>query len=103
MSDMWKQWEGHVVNGKFPLLRYLGGSESSAVFLTEREADPTVQAAIKLVSLSPKDAELQLSLWRRAAELSHPGLISLYEMGRRELGGMPLLYVVMELAEESLA
>src|ERR1019366_9849530 len=30
MSDTWKQWEGQVVNGEFPLLRYLCGSEHCA-------------------------------------------------------------------------
>jgi len=36
MSDVWKQWEDQIVNGEFPLLQYLGGSEHRAVFLTER-------------------------------------------------------------------
>ena len=35
MSDTWKQWEGQVV-ANFGLGRYLGGSDHSAVFLTER-------------------------------------------------------------------
>jgi TonB family protein len=104
MSETWKQWEGQIVDEKFPLLRYLGGSEHSAVFLTERhEGAGLVRAAIKLIPAVVKNDELQLSRWRLAAELSHPHLISLYEMGRCELGGMRLLYVVMECAEENLA
>ncbi len=104
MSDTRKQWEGHVVDGKFPLLRYLGGAEYSAVFLTERRLHGLlVKAAIKLVPPGADNGETQLSRWQRAAELSHPHLIPLYEMGRCEIDGMPLLYVVMELAEENLA
>jgi TonB family protein len=104
MSDIWKQWEGQIVNGEFPLLQYVGGSEYCAVFLTERhEGERLVKAAIKLVAATPENGELQLSRWRKAAELSHPHLIPLYEMGRCELGGVPLLYVVMECAEENLA
>jgi TonB family protein len=104
MPDTWKQWEGHTVNGKFPLIRHLGESEHSAVFLTELSMNEVpVRAAIKLVLVGPEDREVQLSRWRQAAELSHPHLISLYEMGRCELDSMPLLYVVMEYAEESLA
>jgi TonB family protein len=104
MSDTWKLCEGQVVNGELPLFRYLGGSEHSAVFLTERhEGERLVRAAIKLIPAAPENDELQLSRWRLAAELSHPQLIPLYEMGRCELGGVPLLYVVMEFAEENLA
>jgi TonB family protein len=104
MSDTWKQWEGQIVNGEFPLLRFLGGSEPCAVFLTERhDGERLVKAAIKLIAAAPENGELQLSRWQQAAGLSHPHLIPLYEMGRFELGGVPLVYVVMECAEENLA
>jgi TonB family protein len=104
MSDTWKKWEGQIVNGKFPLLRYLGGSEHCAVFLTERhEGELLVTAAIKLIPADPENGELQLTRWQQAAELSHPHLIPLYEMGRFEFGGVPFVYVVMECAEENLA
>ncbi len=104
MSDKWKQWEGQVVGGEFPLLRFLGGSEHCGVFLTERhEGERLVKAAIKLTPAAPENEEIQLSRWRQASELSHPHLIPIYEMGRCELGGAPLLYVVMECAEENLA
>ena len=104
MSDTWKRWEGQIVNGKFPLLRYLGGSERCAVFLTERrEGELPVKAVIKLISAAPKNGELQLSHWQQAAELSHPHLIPLYEMGRFELEDVPIIYVLMECAEENLA
>ena len=82
----------------------LGGSESAAVFLTERhDGDRIVKAAIKLIPAAPENSELQLSRWRMAAELSHPHLLRLFETGSCELGGIPLLYVVMECAEENLA
>ena len=104
MSDTLKQWEGQIVSGKFPLLRYLGGSEDCAVFLTERqEGELQVNATIKLISAGPANGELRLSRWQQAAELSHPRLIPLYEMGHIELGGMPHVYVVMEYADENLA
>ena len=104
MSNTWKQWESEILDGKFPLLRFLGGSEHSAVFLTERrEGERLVKAAIKLISVAPENGELQLSRWQQAAELSHPHLIPLYEMGRSEIRGVPLIYAVMECAEENLA
>jgi TonB family protein len=104
MSDTLNQWEGQIVNGKFPLLRYLGGSEGRAVYLTERvEGERHIKAAIKLLPETPENGELQLSRWREAGKLSHPHLITLYEMGRCDLGGLALIYVVMECAEENLA
>ena len=36
MTELWKQWEGEVINGEFHLREYLGGTDHSAVFLTER-------------------------------------------------------------------
>jgi len=35
MSQDWKQWEGQVVNGKFPLLRYLG-APSTVLYFSHR-------------------------------------------------------------------
>jgi TonB family protein len=104
MSDSWKQWEGQVVNRKFPLLQYLGGSEHSAVFLTERhEGESPAKAAIKLISATPEEGERQLSRWQQSAGLSNPHLIPIYEIGRFELGGTLFVYAVMECAEENLA
>jgi TonB family protein len=104
MSHASKQREGQLVDGKFLLLRYLGGSEHSDVFLTEiHEGERRLKAAIKLVPALGENEELQLSRWRLAAGLSDPHLIPLFDMGRCELGGRPLLYVVMECAEENLA
>ena len=73
------------------------------MFLTERrDGDRVLKAAIKLIPAIPESGELQLSRWRLAA-LSHPHLIQLFETGSCELANMPLLYVVMEYAEENLA
>jgi TonB family protein len=104
MSDTWKQWENQILDEKFPLLRYLGGAERCAVFLTERHAgERLVKAAIKIIPAAPEKGELQLSRWRQAAELSHPHLIPIHDMGRFELDGATFVYVVMECAEENLA
>ncbi len=103
MTEAWKQWEGHVVNGEFPLRQHLGGGEHSAVFLTERAGQGVQKAAIKLVPAEQGSAELQLSRWRLAAKLSHPHLVRLFQMGRCRLGNVELLYVVMQHAEEDLS
>ncbi|MBZ5541262.1 MAG: TonB family protein [Acidobacteriia bacterium] len=103
MSEAWKQWEGQVIHGNFRLTQYLGGSDRSAVFLTERGGGLPEKAAIKLIAAEPQDAELRLARWGLAAQLAHPNLIRIFEMGRCQLGEREMLYVVMEYAEENLA
>ena len=103
MLGSWKQWEGQVVNGEFPLRQHLGGAGETAVFLTEYGQPQPQKAAIKLISADATSAELQLSRWRRAAKLPHPRLIRLFQMGRCELDHTGLLFVVMEYAEGDLS
>src|ERR1700688_2368919 len=103
MSDSWKECEGQVIDGQFPLVQHLGGSDHSVVFLTQRGKSSPEKAAIKFVQADPRNADLQLSRWKQAAKISHPNLIKLFETGRCHLAGMDLLYVVMEFAQENLA
>jgi periplasmic protein TonB len=103
MTRDWKQWEGQIVNGTFPLRQYLGGSDHSAVFLTERRGREPQRAVIKLVPADPATAGVQLSRWEATAKLTHPHLLRLFETGSFQLDKMVLLYVVMEYAEDSLA
>lgn len=102
--EVWKKWEGQVVEGKFPLRRWLGGSDHSAVFLTERSGKESQKAAIKLLPAGRDNAETdaQFSRWADAAKLSHPHLLQLFERGQCQIDNARLLYVVMEYAEENL-
>jgi TonB family protein len=99
----WKSWEGRVVDGKFPLRQRWGGSAHSAVFLTDRPGQASQRAAIKLIAANGAEADRQLARWRAAAQLSHPHLMRIFEAGRCRLDGTPLLYLVMEYAEEDLS
>src|SRR5256885_4208331 len=91
MIEVWKQWEGEVINGEFHLRQYRGGSDHSAVFLTERSQQNPQKAAIKLIPADPYNAERQLSRWAVAAKLSHPHLLHLFQRGRCQLGDRRLL------------
>jgi TonB family protein len=97
-----KTWEGNVVDGKFPLRQWLGGSEHSAVFLTERGSNAPNKAAIKLIAAEGAEADHQLARWRAAAQLAHPSLIRVFATGRARLNGTSVLYLVMEHADEDL-
>jgi TonB family protein len=102
-TGVWKNWEGRVVDDKFPLRQWLGGSDPSAVFLTERTGSGSQKSVIKLIPAEGLDEDAQLSRWASAAKLSHPHLIRLFESGRCTIDGTRLLYVVTEYAEENLA
>lgn len=96
-----KQWQGQLVDGRFPLEQYLGGSDDDAVFLTRISGGGT-KAAIKLVRAAARDADAQLTAWRRSAKLSHPNMLRILDGGRCWLSGNDLLFVVSEFAEENL-
>lgn len=103
MSEASKQWEGQIVEGIFPLRQYLGGSDHSAVFLTEYSEGEPQKAAIKLLPADPVTGDAQRSNWAAVTELSHPNLLRLFGSGRCRIDGHDLLYLVMEFAEEDLS
>ncbi|MFY9804393.1 MAG: TonB family protein [Candidatus Acidiferrales bacterium] len=97
------QWVGQVVDGKYRLGQFVGGTERGAVFLTESRQPVVGKAVIKLIAADAPEAKGQLGRWRQAASLSHPNLLRIFDMGRGELNGSSVLYVVMEAADENLA
>jgi serine/threonine protein kinase len=103
LAEGWSQWEGQVVNGTYPLRRFLGASGHSAVFLTETRSEEFLNAAIKLVPAQAAAEPVQLGYWRAAQALSHPNLLRLLDCGSCDLGGTRFLYVVMEYADETLS
>jgi serine/threonine protein kinase len=102
-TEAWAEWENKVVNRVFPLRRFLGGSNHSAVFLTEYKAENLPDAAIKLVPADMLQTEAQLVQWGTAATLTHPHLVRVFDVGRCQLGGRAFLFLVMEYAEQTLA
>ena len=102
MTDAWKQQEGQIVDGRYRLTLYLGGSDHSAVFLTELP-DSRQRVAIKLIGADPAEADSQLSRLRRAAKLSHPHLARVLESGQAQIGNAHVIYLVTEYAEEDLS
>src|SRR4051812_43612217 len=96
MRADWASLEGHAINGVFPLLRLLGSSERSAVFLSRAVTMTPSDVALKLVPIVAGRAELLLPRWRSAAALDHPHLLRLFDAGECEIGDERYLYAVME-------
>jgi hypothetical protein len=104
MAEVRNNWEGQIINGIFPLRRFLGSSDHSSVFLTESAVEGFLNAAIKIVpAADPAHGPVQLWHWKTAATFSHPHLIRLLDCGQCEMDGRQFLFVVMEYAEESLS
>src|SRR5215470_17972972 len=101
--ETWKSWEGRVIEGRFPLRQWLGGSDHSAVFLTEFAEQPTQKVAIKLIQANDGKAEAQLSQLQAVMKLSHPNLIRMFDCGPCRVDGALLLYVLMECADDDLS
>ena len=96
-------WVGRVIDGRFALLEWLGGTGSRGLFRTELPQPITKKAAIKLIAAEGSEADGYLAGWAKAANLSHPHLLRVFRSGRFQFGSTGLVYVVTECADEVLA
>jgi TonB family protein len=104
LSTVREDWVGRVVDGRFTLHQWVGGSGHSGVFLTQMPDDPAEKAAIKLIpALGPDESASREAAWAAAKELSHPHLMQPLATGRCQLDGETLDYIVTEYADEVLA
>jgi hypothetical protein len=74
----WKQHEGELAGGEFPLERYLAGSEAGALFLTRFASG---RAVVKMVLAGQSRAAELVERWNRAAALHHPHLVRIFAVG----------------------
>jgi outer membrane biosynthesis protein TonB len=103
MSRLGPEWQGAVVNGKYPLQRLLHASDSSALFLTRADARQGGDAAIRIIPAERVLTAMQLRQWPLAAALNEPYLVKLFDFGHCQVGVGQYLYVVMEYADQTLA
>lgn len=94
-------WEGRVVEGRFPLLERLGGTENCASYLTVMQG--MHEAVIRLISTNSTEAEAATIQWQFAMSLSHPQVERILAEGRCVIGGNALVYVVSERSSTNLA
>ncbi len=94
-------WEGRVVEGRFPLLERLGGSENCGSFLTVLQG--LREAVIQLILPGDAEAETYIAQWDFARALSHPHLAKLFAEGRCVIDHDDLVYVVTERPYSTLS
>ncbi len=95
-------WVGRVIDGRFTLLQWLGGSERSGVFLTELEGR-TQKTVIKLIPTDATDTGDPVKSRAAASALSHPHLMRQFQTGTARIDAVQLHYTVTEYAEEDLS
>ena len=105
--------EGCVVDSRFSLVRWLGGTAEGSVYLTATTGAGAGKAAIKLIPAGNPGAETRLAGWAAAARIAHPHLLHVLYTGHSTLKAGPqsgldggsggqVLYAVTECAEEVL-
>ena len=101
IASFGNEWEGRVVEGRFPLLQLLGGSGNSSSFLTVL---PGLQEAlIQLILADGAEANAYVSQWDFAMALSHPHLAKILAAGRCVIDRRDLVYVVSERSYSTLS
>ena len=96
-------WVGQVIDGRYPLRQWLGGSQTSGVFLTELAGQGSAKAVLKVIPADGNDAEAHIVAAAARSTLSHPHLVRQIDSGRCEIDSLRLLYAVTEYAEEVLS
>jgi eukaryotic-like serine/threonine-protein kinase len=94
-------WEGRVVEGRFPLLKRLVGTENCGLYFTALQG--MQEAIIQLIATDEAHAIIDVRQWMFATELSHPNLAKVYAAGRCVLDGKKLVYVVGDQSSTNLA
>jgi tRNA A-37 threonylcarbamoyl transferase component Bud32 len=90
-----------IVDGVYPLGALIRRSVAGAIYETEF-GEGAIPAVIKIREVQSAQAEnLRQRLWN-VDRLAHPNLLKIYATGSSMLNGVPVFYVVMERAEESL-
>jgi|SRR5579863_2342489 len=101
MANEFPTRNDEIVDGLYRLGALINRSIRSTVYKTEFGEDG-LPAAIKIREYESPGSEELMERWRNAMELSHPNLLKIYATGSSALNGVPIVYVVMERADESL-
>ncbi len=100
----WEHSLAEVLDGKYPLHRFIEGDETHGVFLTGFAGEKQLQKAIvRIFCLDEQGRNAALARWKRTAELSHPHLVDAYATGETQIDGNDVVYMVCEFPDESLS
>ena len=98
--ELWNDFEGKTVAGRFPLERLLGPQGRSAFFATTASGGGA--AVIRLIETHFDEEEI-LARWRVVMGLTEPNLQALTVCGDTTLEGTKLVYAVLEATDMELS
>lgn len=101
MANEFLSRNDEIIDGSYRLGAVINRSIRSTLYRTEFGEDGR-PAVIKIREFESPGSDEQLERWRSAMELAHPNLLKIYAAGASVLNGAPIVYVVMERADESL-
>jgi eukaryotic-like serine/threonine-protein kinase len=90
-----------MVDGTYRLGALIRRSVRSVVYETEF-GEGALPAVIKIRETEGEGAENLIERLRNAGELAHPNLLKIYSVGTSVLNDVPIVYVVMERADQTL-
>jgi serine/threonine protein kinase len=101
-----KRLHEEIVAGLYPLGALIRRSARGTIYETRLAAakpdGPAIPAAIRIREVDSAEAENLRHRLRNARQLAHPNLLKVYAAGTAVLNDAPIVYTVMERAEESL-
>ncbi len=100
----WSQLADFWVTDRYHLTELLGEGGFGAVFLADHVIGDRHlrRVAVKLIPIEDGDRDRQLAEISIAVSLRHPSLLESHDAGLCTVNGVQLLYLVMEVADESL-
>jgi rare lipoprotein A len=99
----WQDLIGAQVAGRYTLRTLLYAGTHQSEFLATASDAGEKPVSIALVELEPGEAEQELAAIDRARQLRHPNLLQILDAGQCVLETVPLLFIVTEAAESTLA
>ena len=97
------EFTGQQIAGVYRLGHCLGATADGALYETESGEPPTRAVLLLREVDSPQQADQLMSQWSAAQALRHPNLLPLLDLGHSTLADTPVVFAVMEHADETLA
>jgi serine/threonine protein kinase len=103
-AALWTQFEGQSVDNTYRLNRLIGVGGFAGVFESDHvvEGRTLRRVAVKLILADPESMQRQLDELVAATMLQHPHVLRCFHAGSAVVGRSKLLYLVMEIAQDSL-
>src|SRR4051812_11542408 len=102
-AALWKQFEHQWIDNTYELQSLIGVGGFGGVFRAEHKIEKVSlrQVAVKLILPDEASFQRQLAELVVSTTLHHDNLVSSYHAGVTVLNGVKVLYMVMELGEET--